>query len=110
MDAFFFINDSMVLTQARFLIDTAKAERLPAIFTYPDLVKQGALIAYGVRFDEPGRLSARYVHQILTGSDPQSLPVESVSRVALVVNLKTAREIGLTIPQEVRLRADEVIE
>jgi len=63
-----------------------------------------------VTFEEVGRLSAKYVQRILTGASPQNLPVESLSRVALAVNLKTAREIGVTIPQAMRLRADEVIE
>ncbi len=110
VDAYFYVNDAMVTSQAQFLIDTARAKRLPTMFHYPDLAKQGALVAYGVSFGEAGRLSAKYVRQILTGTNPQSLPVESVSRVELAVNLKTAREIGVTIPQEVRLRADRVVE
>jgi putative ABC transport system substrate-binding protein len=110
VDAYFHNQDAMVMSQAQFIIDTARAKRLPTMFTYPDLVKLGALVGYGVSFGEVGRLSAKYVQRILTGSNPQSLPIESVSRVGLAVNLKTAREIGLTIPQEVRLRADKIIE
>ncbi len=109
-DAFFYIQDAMVTSQAPFIIETAKAKRLPTIFTYPDLVKHGALVGYGVGFGEAGRLSAKYVQRILTGTNPQSLPVEAVDRQELAVNLKTAREIGVTIPQEVRLRADKIIE
>ena len=59
---------------------------------------------------EVGRLSAKYVQRVLTGASPRNLPVESISRVGLAVNLKTARELGLTIPQAVRLRADKVIQ
>ena len=80
------------------------------MFHYADLAERGALVAYGVSFGEMGRQSAKYVQQILTGADPRSLPVVSVSKVELAVNLKTAREIGVTIPQEVRLRADKIIE
>jgi putative ABC transport system substrate-binding protein len=109
-DAYFYINDAMVTSQAQFIIDTTTAKKLPTIFANPGLVRQGALVSYGVSFHEIGRVSAKYVQRILTGADPQSLPVESVSKVELAINLKTAREIGVTIPQELRLRADEVIE
>jgi len=110
VDAFLYVGDAMVTSQAPFIIDTARAKRLPTMFHYADLAEHGALVAYGVSFGEMGRQSAKYVHQILTGADPRSLPVVSVSKVELVVNLKTAREIGVTIPQEVRLRADKIIE
>ncbi len=109
-DAYFFINDAMVTSQAQFIIDTAMAKKLPTMFAVPSLVAQGALASYGVSYREVGRLSAKYVQRILTGTSPQNLPVELLSRVELAVNLKTAREIGVTIPQAVRLRADEVIQ
>ena len=108
--AFFYINDAMVTSQAQVIIDIARAKRLPTMFFEYDLVKRGALAAYGTSYYEAGRLSAKYVQRVFTGTAPQSLPVESLSSVKLVVNLKTAREIGLTIPQAVLLRADEVIE
>jgi putative ABC transport system substrate-binding protein len=109
-DAFFYINDAMVTSQAQFIIDTARAKKLPTMFSYPSLAAEGALAAYGVSYHEAGRLLAKYVQRVLTGTSPQNLPVESLSRVALAVNLKTAREIGVTIPQAVLLRADEVIQ
>jgi putative ABC transport system substrate-binding protein len=110
VDAFFFINDAMVSSQAQFIIDTARAKKLPTMFALPSLVALGALAGYGVSYREAGRLSAHYVQRVLTGTSPQNLPVESLSRVGLAVNLKTAREIGVTIPQVVLLRADEVIQ
>jgi putative tryptophan/tyrosine transport system substrate-binding protein len=109
-DAYLSNNDAMVTSQAEFIIDTARAKKLPTMFSQPDLVAKGALVSYGVSNYEIGRLSAKYVQRVLTGTSPQNLPVESFSRMELVVNLKTAREIGLTIPQALRLRADEVIE
>ncbi len=109
-DAFFYINDAMVTSQAQVIIDIARAKKLPTMFFEYDLVKQGALAAYGTSYYEAGRLSAKYVQRVLTGTAPQNLPVELLSSVKLVVNLKTAREIGLTIPQSVLLRADEVIQ
>jgi putative tryptophan/tyrosine transport system substrate-binding protein len=83
---------------------------LPTMFADSSLVNQGALVAYGVNFYEVGRLSAKFVQRILIGSSPQDLPAESLSKVGLAVNLKTARELGITIPQSVLLRADEVIQ
>jgi putative ABC transport system substrate-binding protein len=80
------------------------------MFADPSLAAQGALVSYGVNYHEVGRLSAKYVQRVLTGTSPRNLPVESLSRAALAVNLETARLLGLTIPQAVRLRADEVIE
>jgi putative ABC transport system substrate-binding protein len=108
-DAFFYINDAMVTSQAQSIIDTARAIRLPTMFHEPSLVAQGALVSYGVSYREIGRQSAKYVQRILTGTRPQNLPVESLSKVGLVVNLKTARELDVTIPQAVLLRADDVI-
>jgi putative tryptophan/tyrosine transport system substrate-binding protein len=110
VDAYFYISDAMVAGQAPLIIDTARALRLPTMFADPSLAAQGALVGYGVSYHEVGRLSAKYVQRVLTGTSPQDLPVESLSRVALAVNLETARLLGLTIPQAVRLRADEVIE
>jgi putative tryptophan/tyrosine transport system substrate-binding protein len=109
-DAYFYTSDGMVASQAQFIIDTARAKKLPTMFAGPSLAAQGALAGYGVSYYEVGRLSAKYVHRILTGTSPRNLPVESLSKLELAVNLKTAREIGLTIPQAVRLRADKVIE
>ena len=109
-DAYFYTNDAMVTSQAQFIIDTARAKKLPLMFAVPSLASQGALVGYGVQYREVGRLSAKYVQRVLTGTSPQNLPVESLSKVELFVNLKTAREIGVTIPQSVLLRADEVIQ
>ena len=76
----------------------------------PSLVAQGALLGYGVNFYDVGRLAAKYVQRSLAGTDPERLPIESVSTYGLWVNLKTARELGITIPQSVLFRADKVIE
>jgi putative tryptophan/tyrosine transport system substrate-binding protein len=109
-DAYFFTPDAMVASRAQLIIDTARAKKLPTMFHEPSLVAQGALVSYGVSYHEVGRLSANHVQRILTGTSPQDLPVESLSRLGLVVNLRTARELGLTIPQSLLLRADEVIQ
>jgi putative ABC transport system substrate-binding protein len=108
--AYFYIADAMVLSQAQYIIDTARGRKLPTMFGEYSLVKQGALVAYGVNYYDVGRLSANYVQRILAGARPQNLPSESLSKVGLAVNLKTAREFGITIPQSLLLRADEVIQ
>jgi putative ABC transport system substrate-binding protein len=109
-DAYFHSNDGMVTSQAQFIIDTARTKKLPTMFAEQGLARQGALVGYGVSYFEAGRLSATYVQRILTGASPKNLAVESLSKVGLAVNLKTARELGITIPQAVLLRADEVIQ
>ena len=109
-EAYFYTNDAMVVSQAQSIIDTAKAKKLPTMFNESGLVAQGALVSYGVSYREIGRLSAKYVQLVLAGASPRNLPVESLSRLELAVNLETARELGLTIPQSVLFRADQVIE
>ena len=109
-DAYFYINDAMMASQAQSIIDTARAKKLPTMFQEPSLVAQGALVSYGVSYHEVGRLSAKYVQRVLAGTSPQNLPVEMLNRLGLAINLKTAKELGLTIPQAVLLRADKVIE
>jgi putative ABC transport system substrate-binding protein len=109
-DAFFYINDAMVRSQAPVIIDTMRAKKVPTMFSFPSIATQGALAGYGISFRDVGRLSARYVQKVLMGTKPEDLPVESISRMELAVNINTAREIGVTIPQAVRLSASEVIE
>ena len=109
-DAFFYVNDAMVRSQAQVIIDEMRAKKVPTMFSFPSIAAQGALAGYGVSFREVGRLSARYVHKILARANPGDLPVESVDRVDLSLNVATARAIGVSIPQAVRLSASEVIE
>jgi putative ABC transport system substrate-binding protein len=109
-DAYFYTGDAMVSSQAEFIIAATRAKKLPTMFQDPGLVAQGALVGYGVSYYEVGRLSAKYVQRILAGSSPKNLPVESLSKLELAVSLKTARELGVTIPQSVLFRADKVIE
>jgi len=109
VDAFLLVADAMVFSQAQLIIDTIRSKRLPTIFWEESSVVNGGLASYGVSYHEAGRLSAKYVQRILTGTRPQDLPVETVRKIDLVFNLRTAREIGLTIPSEVLARADNVI-
>ncbi len=108
-DAYFYTTDAMVTSQARLVIDMAKSKKLPAMFSEQSLVAMGGLASYGQNFDEVGRLSAKYVQKVLAGAHPADLRVETVDQFELVVNLLTAKQIGLTIPPSVLARADRVI-
>ena len=108
-NAYFYISDAMVNSQARLVIDAAISKNLPAMFSEQGPVVMGGLASYGQNFHEVGRLSAKYVQKILTGAQPGTLRVETVDKFELVINLKTAKQIGITIPPTVLQRADKVI-
>ena len=108
-DAYFYISDAMVTSQAQLVIDMALSKKLPTMFSEQNLVAMGGLASYGQNFHETGRLSAKYVQKIMTGAAPGDLRVEIVDKFELVINLKTAKQIGLTIPPNVLARADRVI-
>ena len=91
------------------LAQAALAARLPTIFQDPDNVEAGGLISYGTDIAETWGRAAYFVDRVLKGTRPQDLPVEQVSKFKLVLNLKTAKALGLTIPESILLRADEVI-
>jgi len=109
-DAYFFLSDSMVVSQAQTILDAANAIRLPAMAQDPELALKGALACYGISYRDVGREAAQYVQRILAGTSPQNLPVQIVDRLGLVVNLKASKALGLTIPQSILVRADEVIQ
>lgn len=108
-DAFFYTPDAMVIGQAQLIIDTAKAKKLATMFHEKSLVSKGALASYGQSYFEIGRLSAKYVQKVLSGTPPGDLRIETFDDVELVINLKTAKELGLTIPPNVLARANKVI-
>jgi putative tryptophan/tyrosine transport system substrate-binding protein len=109
-DAYLSVPDAMVISQVALVIDTARAKKLPTMFQEQDSVTRGWLASYGVSFSAIGRLGARYVQRILLGANPGDLPVEQPDTLQFVINLKTAKALGLTIPQSLLLRADQVIE
>ena len=92
------------------LIDLAARYRLPAAYEHRVYVQDGGLLAYGPSIPEMVRTAASYVDRILKGANPAEIPVERATKFELVINAKTAKSLGLTIPQSVLLRADEVIE
>jgi putative ABC transport system substrate-binding protein len=97
-------------TLARQTADLALANRLPAITMFPEFAQVGGLIAYGTDQTDLFRQGGEFVGKVLGGAKPADLPVERPSRILLAVNMKTAATLGLTIPQVILLRADQVIE
>jgi putative ABC transport system substrate-binding protein len=109
-DAYFAVSDAMIDIESQAIIDWAKANKLPTMFYQPDVIAKGGLATYTTDFKEGGRLSAKHVQRVLTGSNPSDLPVEGVDKLLLLINSKTAKQIGLTILEAILARADEVIE
>ena len=98
VDAYFFTSDAMVASQTQFIIDTARARRLPTMFHDQSTVTEGGLASYGLSFREVGRRSAQHVVRIIGGARPHDLPVERVDRLEFAINLKTAKALGIMIP------------
>ena len=92
------------------IIEQAALHRLPAIYEWPHQVKEGGLMSYGASAADTNRRIAVYVDRIFKGATPKELPVELPAKLMLVVNLKTAKALGLKIPQAMLLRVDEVVE
>jgi putative ABC transport system substrate-binding protein len=109
VDAYLAVSDAIASNEAQLIIDAARAKKFPTMFDFLSHVVKGGLASYAVSFHEMGRLSAKYVQRILTGVKPMDLPVEGVDKIDLVINLKTAKQIGLTVPSNVLARADRVI-
>jgi ABC-type uncharacterized transport system substrate-binding protein len=102
--------DTLTQANQQLIIDLAIKHRLPAIYASREFVDAGGLVSYGVNYPDLYRRSATMVDKIFRGAKPADLPVEQPTKFEMVINQKTAKAIGLPIPQGILLRADEVIE
>jgi putative tryptophan/tyrosine transport system substrate-binding protein len=102
--------DPVTNAHRKLIISLAVQHRLPAVYGYRYFVTDGGLISYGIDPADPYRQAASYIHRILMGEKPADMPVQQPTKYELVVNLKTAKTIGLTLPPMLLGRADEVIE
>ena len=104
------LDGALFTTHRTRLVELAVRSRMPAIYGYREMVEAGGLMSYGVDFPDVFRRAATHVDKILKGAKPADLPVEQPTKFELVINLKTAKALGLTIPPSLQLRADHVIE
>jgi putative ABC transport system substrate-binding protein len=99
-----------VVVRRHLIITLAARHRLPAVYPFAYFIRNGGLISYGPDTVDPYRRAAGYVDRILKGEKPADLPVQAPTKYELVINLKTAKALGIEIPSSVLARADEVIE
>jgi ABC-type uncharacterized transport system substrate-binding protein len=102
--------DSMTTTNRKSIIELASVHRLPAVYPLRSFVKSGGLMSYGADLVASFRQAPTYVNQILRGANPGDLPAQQSTKFELLVNLKTAKTLGLTVPPALITSADEVIE
>jgi putative ABC transport system substrate-binding protein len=107
--ALYVIDDALFISHRTTLINLASTGRLPAVYGQREFADEGGLMAYGVNLGDLLRRSAGYVDKILKGAKPGDLPIEQPTKFDFVVNLRTAKSLGLTIPESILVRADEVI-
>lgn len=108
-DAFIMLADRVFLHSRTRIVDFAAHNRIPAAYAYRELVEAGGLMSFGPNYADMHRRAAMYVHKILRGAKPGDLPVELPTKFELVINVATAKALGLAIPQSVLVRADELI-
>ena len=109
-EALYISTDPLVFTNRTRINTLAQGIRLPTMYGQREYVEAGGLVSYGANIPDLFRRSADYVDKILRGAKPADLPVEEPTKFDLVINLTTAKALGLTIPQTFLLRANEVIE
>jgi putative ABC transport system substrate-binding protein len=108
-NALLLLTSAVLFSQRRQVVDLSAKSRLPAIYAREEYVEDGGLMTYGATVTDLYRRAATYVDKILKGANPADLPIEQPKKFDLVINLKTAKQIGLIIPPNVLARADRVI-
>jgi putative tryptophan/tyrosine transport system substrate-binding protein len=101
---------NMLVNASKTIAEAAASKRLPTVYGYREHVEAGGLVSYGINLDWCQHREAYYVDKILKGTKPSDLPIEFPTNVELVINLKTAKALGITVPSSLLVRADEVIE
>jgi len=109
-EALVVVADAMFWNERARIVALAAKHRMPAIYPEREYADDGGLLAYGPSIPDQFRRAATYVDKILKGAKPGDLPVQQATRFELVINLKTAKALGLAIPQSILARADEVLE
>jgi putative ABC transport system substrate-binding protein len=109
-DGLVLLVDPLTLSLRERIIEFAREERLPAIYEAREFVEAGGLMSYGPNINDQFRRSARYVDRILKGENPAVMPIEQPEKIELLVNLKTARALGIVVPAAILAAADQVIE
>ena len=109
-DAYLQAGDATIVSQTDMILDAARAKKLPTMFSDETSVVRGGLACYGLNYRTASRRAATYVRRVLLGTDPGELPVEQMDDPYIVINLKTARDLGVTIAPALLQRADQVIE
>jgi len=109
-DALFVAASTYFMRDRKRIIELAARHRVPAMYEWPEQVAEGGLMSYGSDLGRTTRRVAEYVDRILKGARPGDLPVEQPTELQLVINLKTARALGLSVPRSLIARADHVIE
>ena len=107
--ALFELPDPLIFFNRKLITEFAAKHRLPAMYSFREYVDAGGLMSYGTSFPDLFHRAATYVDKILKGAKPADLPVEQPTKFEFVINLKTAKQIGLTIPPSCCVRADKVI-
>lgn len=109
-DGYLFVSEPTITSHQDLIVETANTNGLPTITRDRESAVNGALASYGASFKEIGRVAAKPLQRVLAGARPGDIPVEAFDRITLVVNRKTAKRLGLSIPNSIMLRADEVID
>ena len=110
VDALIVFTDTRTMSQPELIVRRVLESRLPAMYDHTDLVAAGGLMAYGASVRDLYQRAARYVDKVLKGAKPADLPIERPARFDFVINMKTARALGLEIPPSLLIRADKIIE